>query len=476
MKTRHIMLFAAAAALSLLLVSCFWQGGGSSGSLSFSISPRAAARSVAANSDTLRVYLMGTDGKLVSIGPAAHPKYDEVSFTPGSASVAYTSPAIPAGGPYSVLIALGKSTGGVLAPSDYGHGDDLNIAPGVSSAVTLTLDASPITALALPGTNTNGLVVVGGNVYASTSSSLFEVAVAPLGATPLETLPDASYTINSLSLGAEYDEGYVDTPWLNTNKGILPYSLLSLAGNRFKSGFATSPGNVNVLQSSFLEYTHDSSTFRAAMYQREAGLGGTLLSNGNPDKWIDVNLGDILAGKPILDSVPHGDYAYFATNLGAFRLDANVIGNAATAEDVISKSTFFDVTVGGAKLPILSLAIVDGSLYMGTSNGVYVANLTETTGSTTAIAAASLIAGTQDSIVTRIKGISYGASKILLAFMADKGVFLWSGSNLATLPFYCGLPADLPGEINTVDLFLNGGTDPYLLVAGKKGLVAYKVP
>jgi hypothetical protein len=477
MRTRTVLSSAALAALTLCAVSCFWQpaGGAGSGTLSFSLPPRATARwASGASPDTLRVYVMGAGSVLVPFGPTAHPYYDEVTLGSTAGSVSYTTPPVPAGGPYSVLVAAGGSLGGAFAPTDYGQADGVTVTAGGSTAAAVTLQAVPWFRGDLWGQAMTGAVDAGG-IWASSSSKLYSVTISgsfptitSVTAAESTTPVPAGYSINALSFGQ-------GDPWLDTDKGILPFHLGSPV-----TSFASGAGIQDVLLSSVQSYGTIAPT-DVAFYQRAGGIGGTILSAGVPTTWYDVDLSTFLAGTRVLDFVngdPNGPgYVYFATGHGAFRLAISILGGGATAQQVLDRAIaqFFGVSNGTAELPITCLALLGTTLYIGTTDGVWTvtideSNATDPFGGNVP----ARLPGTAGKTIRKAAPLNNGIQQYA-AFLTDTGILLWSsvGPTVTDYPFYGGLPCDLPTEIRQMSWYF--GSVVALVVAGKNGLVVLPV-
>ncbi len=154
----------------------------------------------------------------------------------------------------------------------------------------------------------------------------------------------------------------------------------------------------------------------------------------------------------------------------------------------MNAAVFFKVLdSGGKEIPILSLAIysdgVNETLLMGTESGAFSASLTEST--TITLGTPTLIAGTEGKRITRIRTV-YGrvapptsssyALQTLVAFLSDTDVLFYDGNSVTSLPFYSGLPQDLPGQINALSFVFSGVSATQqvsLVIAGRKGMVSW---
>ncbi len=345
---------------SILSLSCILDSGGSTGSVQFTIKGAG---------DTARIYLGTTDGVLAPIG--GDKDYLQVSLSPTSTTV--TIEGLPAGAEYRAFFSLGCMDEGyfwvdwydVSSPFEISPGANVEVSLGVlEDTVPLGLDYSP----ALMNKNVKGVVHDGTDIYAVTSSTLYKGDTVQL-MTSLVTLLGA-YNIKSVSLGNAMTAG-VGTIWLNTNKGIVP----STTGGGLTTNFSTNLGNVTVLESGAFD---DGGTWYV-YYQSSGGLGG--VEDTDPPitsyDWLDIDVSDEIQGKPVHDFVTDNsnNYGYFATVLGAFRLDGRMIDEGTTdflGEDDFSVpyADFFHV---GDYIPVIAIDYdpVNDLFVMGTEDGVW---------------------------------------------------------------------------------------------------------
>ena len=467
MRHRILLLILSLVLLPLLLVSCFWQGPAAPGSIAFSMSTKALGKSMDQQAETLRIYLFSGD----TIFPLSSAEYAEAKIIDRSAT--YNSDLVIPAGSYKLMLAAGHTVAGKFQVTDYADPVSITISPGVSTTVPpVALKASPFTFKVLWGENVPGAAVVGGSGYVTAAGSLYPLTPNPLTLGTGLTIPGAP-TVNSLSVGLEYgvENSISPTPWLNTSQGILPYSIQH---SDFVATF-TAPGNgaVDVLDSVGV----NTGLQIIAIYERNAGLGGALVTTtlGATPTWNDANLEDFLTGKPFLDVIVGNtqNYVYFATALGAFRLDASVVSNGSTADEILKKCTFFKVRdTADKEIPILSLAILSGNqLLMGTANGLYTATLDEDSSLQVTSNSPTLVSGTEGNAITKIRMATVGG-KSVAALLSDANVFTYDGTTVASYPFYSGLPEDLPGRLNTIMLLVDG-TSLHLVAAGQNGLAVH---
>jgi hypothetical protein len=483
MRTRTTILAVAIAAAVLLAAGCYWQAPGGGSTFSIAVGSSASARLINPSANILRVYLM-TGGVLFPFGPAAHPLYDEVSFTPG---MKYTSPPIVAGLAYSVLVAAGypDPTSGVFTPTDYGS-QDIALYPGSEATLTIPLASSPYILSNLWGKDVQGvaadLSTFDGPLYAysATDRTLYSEAFVSGSFSFSGLLPavPGAYGVNSLSMGQEYTAlaGYQPTPWLNTSLGILPYSLQSAS---LVTSFATGAGVQNVTGSASLLV---SATDQVAVYRRATGLGGAQAPRGVPSGWVDIEL-----GTPIYDLTSVGDVAFVAAGSGAFNVPGSAFVPAATASTLLAAATSFGV----ANTTITSLAITPDPttsygyvLFMATAKGLFFTPVDSANPSVFPQPIAQ-VPGVAAGTMHSIKALQYTSYPIagpeyhfFVAILGDSDVsvydiFAGSATRVGVLPFYGGLPADVPADITDLAVCDDGGGHLYVVVTGKKGLVAY---
>jgi hypothetical protein len=180
-------------------------------------------------------------------------------------------------------------------------------------------------------------------------------------------------------------------------------------------------------------------------------MGGTFIEEGEHEdpsewSWVDVDeLEDILAEgqELVLDFEVVGEYGFFATPLGAFRMDKDMFDAGAdigSVGDILTEGMFFEIREEGKPLQILSLAYDEKAerLYMGTVDGVYKAKL------------GSNAMPKDPKLVSRTDGFRF--PRVLVndsydVFFSTYELFvIESGSGkLEKLPFYAGLPGRLTG-------------------------------
>jgi len=496
MKSRAFRVIGTLAALCALLVSCYWQSGARTGTISFSVGGSAGARYLAPYDDTLRVYLMA-DESVVRFGPAEHPFYDEVALAAGTTSTyTYTSPQIPAGIPYTVMVVAGESMSGEFLPYDHGIAGDVKVAQGSSTAVSLELAPTPYVFRSpdLWGQNVTGLAVYWDlpTQYVSTERSLRSFTFPMSESALVIDVPDA--VINSLSVGEMFEgAAYLKAPWLNTSKGILPFD--SWISNAFIPGYGSGAGVQNVFRSAALTDPVDSDR-KYAVYLRDAGLGAAITTSYVPDSWVDVEFGGYQGGTRMYDldsalgsMIATANFAYVATSTGALRIPTSAFVAGATAESIAAASR--PLVVGDGSSRILTLDVVwDESgrdlLYLATAQGIYCGVLDELSDSGF-LQPPVLVYQSTGARIRMVRGEYFAdaadsSEHVILAAMDSRGVTIINHltadiasstiQSVTTLPFYGTLPCDIPSNLNQISWY-DTGNELLLYIAGKKGFAYY---
>ncbi|GEM_PF-6052388 len=460
----------------LFLYSCYFTGVGGRGSIALRFSEVSPKSARAASSTTYaRVYLIA-NGEIYPIGDGTD--YVETSLS-GTSATEVEIPDVPVGPQYQVTISIGdKPTvdADFLEVTEYGASDPFSITPGGTTDVSLTPTASPFS-LYLGGTELKGVI------YNTADSTLYVVSGtrlymgASVSGMDTGTLLPTGYSANSISLGTFFGGAAPkDEPWIDTNMGILPYRNGAFQEDFF-SGTISSGTKPSILQSGGVWV--NSNVDLTVFYQRDGGLGGTYIASDNAStpsnwNWLDIDLSDVLTGRPILDFFVTANYAYFATKLGAFRLDTKMIQdysvNTSNVPDLMSYADFFKVTdSNGNEIPIISLGYDNGTkIVMGTEAGAYMAELDEASADTPLKAGTiSLLEGTGDYEITRVSVSPDGA---YIALFSEKDLFVYrqSTGTIVKLPFYSGLPGEITGAAWMPD-------NKTLVITGEDGMVSVDV-
>ncbi len=518
MKQKTIGILAAFAVLCAVLGSCYWQAESGTGSISFTFSGGAGSRFIEPYSTAIRVYLK-IGPEWVPFGPAAHPYWDEVTIAQNTPTYTYTSPKVPAPFSYTVIVAAGESMDGLFYPLTHGRtATPVQVTQGGTTNVTLTMDfmpsmASAATRLNLWGQNVTGVIYsentfsIDGFPYysfASTEHALYYSA-EPGTDNFILTADVPSAVINSLStgeisVGSEQDDY---APYLNTSTGLLPYQIFDTAPylGPLRPDVAAGAVQRNVIRS-LSAINQISTSYKYIMYLYDRGIGCAPTQYAVTNTWYDVDFSayrggtrmyDMAASNATMSPVPA--YVYMATSVGAYRVPCEAFTDGVTADSLIAASLPFEVP--GRKITSLAVvfSIYDYTkyLYMGTDNGLYWAPLDEMT-SVALAGSPALVPGTEGRAIRKMDGLHHqnnyfstgGYDRNLIACVDENGIFIAdhdlemaTTEVLGELPIYtANMPADIPAEINQVDIYVSLSENAvFLLTAGRKGLArSYIIP
>jgi hypothetical protein len=368
----------------LVLSSCYWRPNFSSGGLQVDVS-RIAAR-VGGPSDVVRVYLIA-DGLLFSTGGGT-PFVAEVPATGTSQEQKISITGLPVSPKYRVMVGVGMMNGGVFEPTSYGDSGQFVISPNSDTAVSVTLQSIvfPNGAAPVPpspdllGKNVKGVVGSDSYVYAVEDKAFYLTNYSPstwyldtfgsynLGQ-DLEGTGVSGYSINGVSRGSFINSSFS----LDTTTGILPFYNNDY-WNFVKDFTMTLGGSRDIKESGsfYIPYTEGD---YAIFFRRGGGLGGAYVlssDTGNPSVWRWSNVD--LAG--VQDMVNSYQYTYYAAGGSVFALPPAFLTDAPPN----LKGRRIDLP---APAPVLSLGIRTGegnTLYLGTTNGVYTMDVSESTG------------------------------------------------------------------------------------------------
>jgi hypothetical protein len=199
--------------------------------------------------------------------------------------------------------------------------------------------------------------------------------------------------------------------WLDTNRGILPYD--GTFETDYTPGFGD--GTYEVSQSGALFDGTDGIAF----FQGPERIGGAVITPGTDAGdivWYQADLSqlDFFAGDPVSDFAILDTDGYFATVLGAFRLDHALFEGLSPSENpdldtLFTEAEFFDTAAAG--LPnarIQSLGLSGSDIIIGTDRGAVIG--TVVTGEDV-YTGGSIIAGTRN---RNIRFVEVSGSQILL--------------------------------------------------------------
>ena len=363
-------------------------------------------------------------------------------------------------GKYKLLVSIGKknSNNNDLVVSGYAESNVFEVLPGSVTKVKLTYTVTPFTVeTSLVGRNIKGVKTIATNVYAS---GRFLSYTGTYTGTTLDLTgslyPFANFTVNSMGRGYNYT-GFGapgNCMFINSNRGIIKWNL----GVGFDTSFTAALGQISIIES----YSYADGNNVAIYFKSKNGLGGCY--QDGTDAWLNIDLTNILAGTPVYSiaiSQAHIS-GYFATKFGAFRFPQDILSgyNGGSTPDYMSSVIFFNIIKNGNVLPILSLSTTGDIIYIGTTDGVYKADLNGTTGN---VENPVLIPETRGSRITKIE-INPGPP-IRVAFASDYYLYVYNNNtkNVLSYPFCSGVP----GSVNAMNWNQASGD---LFIAGSKGI------
>ena len=433
MKRSAIRLLILVAAVLLLSVSCYWtpqDEDNVEGSLSLDMSGISTQASV--NGDTARVYLLAERGKSQGLYPLGDGEdYVDVDFDD-----TLTIDGIAPGNGYRVLVSFGTDRGSWFEVSEYAESEPIEVESGSQAEVEVSvLDAAEFLtypssgASSLNGKDLNGVVHNGSNLFVADSAEVYGANEAL--DTDVTAADPASGTINSISRG----DG--SSPLLvNTTNGIY-YGDSSVLSQSSYTG--------NVTLSTYFE----ADAGEGVVFQGPGVVGASDGLGSALDDWVIVDVGDTVSGDPVRDySVNRGTGIAVVSAFGAFVAETNDFADLASGSDTEWDTIANEVSFLEEDIPARILAVGYGSasLYVGTDDGVYLAN-----GTRPGFAS-------ENTIISKI-----AADGTNVAFLGPYYLFIHDGSSVQRYPFVAGFPG------NPNDMTWGGGT---LFITGDEGIVS----
>jgi hypothetical protein len=466
MKRLTILLTGAALAAGLFLASC--HSPVNMGGTLRVVLPGSSSRATLANSTAVRLQLTRNN----AIVPISGGDYIEKPLSGETVSIDGLTP----GSGYVLFVSTGHRTGSgnFYATDNFQQSSSFEISAGVDSAVTVTLQTSPI--VVLEGESGPHAVTVsqaGTTLYFLSGNNV----MTPSGTYLSGYNPGA----NVLGLGHDGSNGAL---WLNTDQGIFSSTAANVSfttlGMTDSNSASISPAVTN---SAKVNFTNSFS------YYYGAGLTGGLRVGTNLN-WYTMDdllsfssdLKSKLNGQIIRGAAYNADFAVLATSIGAFRVyDGMLTGKTATDVGNYLKN---GTDSGGVSIaiqpsdPTLLIGPVstysDGSIALifgGTSNGLYAASVNASTGyPSTSDHSLPLVSGTQGLNITQLA--TYPTTVNSLVYTAaysdnTRELLILQGTQVVSrIPAFEGLPSGTP----RLAIYLNSST-LYAVVAGSDGTV-----
>ena len=433
------------------LVSCYWLGDYNTGSLSMDFSQVQARQP----GDVVRIYLLA-NGLLFSTEGGV-PFAAEVSAGTGEDTVIKID-GLPVGPSYQALVGVGPVDQGIFRVYYYGESEEFQISPGDDVTVTTTLDYIPsfngiYFSTDLMGKHLTGLAESGSDVYAAEASKLYLVYlnyIAPdyvvsvadsydLAADPAEE-GVSSYRVMGLS------SGYFSAARMNSNNGIVPF--YGGDGWNFDTTLSSALGGKKEIEESGV---FSVSVEYALFFRRTDGIGGVHTIGGIQQPWINLDVNGVR------DMVVSNNNAYFATEGGAFALPpAFLLDSTPTlakyqmnfsAPDEILSLGYQPPTVG----PI--------TLFMGTTNGVWEAQVTNESPVTLGILTQIPETVGQTINFIDISSVWPDANQ---AYLSRYFLYIRKSGTVYKIPFFAVAPGRVTG--------MTWSSDTKLYISGTEGL------
>ena len=441
----------------LLLAGCYAPVSDGVGSVGIRL-PDTSSTGEPSDQSVARIYLLN-EIALVSIGETTPYKVVEIESEENEVSIG----PVPSGPGYQVILVLGDDVadpvaGGdatIFVPELYAVSEPFAVIAGQATPVPLEPVPSPFGhESGVFGENLVGITLVGGSFYTASAgdagSEAFQLD-AGLGVTASASLPGDEIA-TSIGIGALIGPGTV--PWINTDKGIIPY-----VGGTLELDF-------DLDYPSDFPPVLDSGAFLSGgdlfgWFQVDGGLGGVYDAAPAGDKqWLtDIDLSSFISGQPISDLVVDSSTGeiegYFASKLGAFKAPERILTeDINTVQGILEASSFFEVVIDEEKATITELALVAGTddLYLGTNRGVVSVLKTDLDPATIPYS----------NLVTESLGRT--------AILTDHFLIVSStgGAPYTMLPIYAGIVTAPTG------LFLDDGTG-VVLIAGETGIATLDI-
>jgi hypothetical protein len=230
------------------------------------------------------------------------------------------------------------------------------------------------------------------------------------------------------SIDRGYTAGGGDAVWINTDRGIVLYD------GAFDPTFQGS--EFPVRESGGL---HDGTNLYV-YYRLPNGFGGT--EHGGTwykyDSFDEYFTGDFVRQFFVYEDPPE-TFAYFATSLGAFRIESDRLNEM--VEDFVVNAVFFEANFGGEVAAVRGLAFkAPDKMVLATEDGIGVGTLSSTTNVVTGV---QRIAGTEGMTFTRV-AVSDTTGTYIAALDENADLYLFkdlgTSYEMKKFPFYTGFP------------------------------------
>lgn len=421
----------------LLLAGCFWSPGEGTGSITMDLGSLRDAKTIDPAADTVRIYMQQESSGSYFAFEGTSLYIQEAIPAAADGSRTLTIEGIPAGN-WLLIVAAGKAvedTGGFY-PLNYGV-ETTNIAADTDNPLTMTLSTEPPFEIAteLVGKEITGAVEFNGNVYtfdAENEKLYFGPDESNMTEVSGFSTALSGYTVYSIDKG--YTAVGADAVWINTDKGIVSYSI-----GGFEPNFQTTEFPVKESGG------HHDGTNLYVYYRLPNGFGGADYDSITPadtiwykyDDFDEYFTGNFVRQFFVYEAPPE-TFAYFATSLGAFRIESDKLNEM--VEDFVVNAVFFEASFDNEFAAVHGLAFkAPDKMVLATENGIGVGTLSSTTDVVTDL---QRIAGTAGITFTRVAVSDNGTYLVALDKNAKLYVFkdLGSSFEMKEFPFYTGFP------------------------------------
>jgi hypothetical protein len=438
----------------ILLASCYWMGDFDTGGINLKFSG-AQSR---VNGDVVRVYLIA-NGLLFSTESGVA-FTAEVPLATNEETVIEID-GLPVGPRYQALIGVGPVTGGIFRPRAYGETEEFRITAGEGTSVTPSMDyIEPFNGIYfstdLQGKNLVGVIESGSEIYAAEEdrmymanliwdSGLGDYVVNVFDSYDLAADPDSlgvdSHIVNGLSQGNFWGA------LMNSNKGIVPFT--GGDGWDFDTAFSSAMvGDRNVEESDILTVSTDLALF----FRRSDGIGGVYITGGiSPQTWVNLDVNGTR------DMVVSSNNSYFATEGGAFALAWEFLLDS--PPKLSERRMAFSGPAEILSLEYLPIGVAADRLFMGTTDGVWEAEVTSESPVTLGIL--TQIPETAGQPIEMIDISEYWANSNQ-AFLSRYYLYIRYGATVYRFPFFALFPGKVTG--------MTWSSDSKLYISGTEGL------
>jgi hypothetical protein len=469
MKRKALILLSLISLLALISTSCYWRPDSSLGSLRVDVS--GIASRLGNTGDVIRVYLIA-DGLLFSAGGEAPFMAEVPASGDFSQEQKINISGLPVGPEYRVMVGLGPVNSGIFQPYNYADSGRLQVSPNADTAVRVTLQNisypygyAPSFSPDLLGLELTGVVQSDYyDIYAAKADYLYYPYYGIPASWSLYDsfdLTSESYRVNSLSRGASFGPLSVGT-YLNSNKGI--YQFTNSDGFQIDASFSSTLSGTRDIRGSSSLTVPGTDVDYAVFFRRNGGLGGTYVpyaDSSDPSlwKWVNVEMA------AVTDMTVSEYNAYYAANGKVFVLAPAYLRDPALAENRKNLSVPAPVQSLGFR-PYVS-GSPGGTLYMGTTDGVWEMDVDESTSAPYVTPASSPIQAVAAG--DRIERIAINSNTTYHeAYLSRYYLYIAKSLNFYKIPFFAVIPGRATGMAwdNSWNLYISGTEGLSALYAG----------